>query len=34
MLDNGIEVARVELDDPGDINPEYVNVPELGDERL
>jgi len=24
------EVARVELDDPGGINPEHVGVPELG----
>jgi len=30
----GTEVARVEFDDPGGINPEYANVPNLGDERL
>ena len=30
----GSEVARVEFDDPGGINPEYANVPDLGDERL
>lgn len=35
VLDNGIEVARVELDDPGGINPTYANVPVVGeDERL
>lgn len=34
VLDGGAEVARVELDDPGGINPEYVDVPELGPERL
>lgn len=34
VLENGVEVARVELDDPGGINPEYANVPDLGDERL
>ncbi|TDZ96803.1 GNAT family N-acetyltransferase [Mycobacteroides salmoniphilum] len=34
VLENGIEVARVELDDPGCINPAYVNSPELGDARL
>ncbi|MEN2511146.1 GNAT family N-acetyltransferase [Gordonia polyisoprenivorans] len=34
VLDDGAEVARVELDDPGGINPEYVGVPELGPERL
>jgi hypothetical protein len=34
VLEDGVEVARVELDDPGDINPDYVNVPTIGDERL
>lgn len=34
MLEGGVEVARVELDDPGGINPEHVGVPELGPERL
>lgn len=34
VLERGVEVARVELDDPGGIDPEYANVPELGDERL
>lgn len=34
VLEHGIEVARVELDDPGDINPNYAGVPELVDERL
>lgn len=34
VLHNGVEVARVELDDPGGINPSYEGVPELGDERL
>lgn len=34
MLEGGAEVARVELDDPGGINPEYADVPELGPERL
>lgn len=34
VLEHGVEVARVELDDPGGINPEYANVPKLGDERL
>lgn len=33
-LENGAEVARVELDDPGSINPVYRGVPELGGERL
>jgi hypothetical protein len=33
-LEGGVEVARVELDDPGGINPEYTGVPELGDKRL
>lgn len=34
VLESGVEVARVELDDPGGINPRYMNVPELGYERL
>lgn len=34
VLEDDAEVARVELDDPGGINPEYANVPELGPERL
>lgn len=34
VLENGAEVARVEFDDPGGINPEYVDVPTMGQERL
>lgn len=35
VLEGGVEVARVELDDPGGINPEYTGVPDLAeDERL
>lgn len=34
VLEGGVEVARVELDDPGGINPEYADVPQLGPERL
>jgi hypothetical protein len=34
VLEGDAEVARVEFDDPGDINPSYADVPELGDERL
>ena len=34
VRERGVEVARVELDDPGGINPEYANVPMLRDERL
>jgi hypothetical protein len=34
VLANGVEVARVELDDPGGINPNYDGVPTLGDDRL
>ncbi|WP_242459270.1 GNAT family N-acetyltransferase [Rhodococcoides fascians] len=30
----GAEIARIELDDPGDINHDYTNAPELGPERL
>lgn len=33
-VENGAEVGRLELDDPGCINPYYEGVPELGDERL
>lgn len=33
-LASGVEVARVELDDPGIINPAYRGVPDLEDERL
>ncbi len=35
VREDGVEVARVELDDPGGINPEYTGVPDLAeDERL
>lgn len=34
VLEGDVEVARVEFDDPGGINPRYANVPELGNERL
>ncbi|WP_125079866.1 GNAT family N-acetyltransferase [Mycobacterium sp. P7213] len=34
VRERGIEVARVEFDDPGGINPNYESVPELGGERL
>jgi hypothetical protein len=34
VLEDGIEVARVQLDDPGGINPAYTDVPTLGPERL
>ena len=34
VLEDGVEVARVELDDPGGINPTYANVPAIGPERL
>ncbi|SEH79500.1 hypothetical protein SAMN04489835_4219 [Mycolicibacterium rutilum] len=34
VLEDGVEVARIELDDPGGINPTYLNVPELGTDRL
>ncbi|TQF69482.1 GNAT family N-acetyltransferase [Rhodococcus spelaei] len=34
VMEGDAEVARVELDDPGGINPEHVGVPELGPERL
>ncbi|MEE2062273.1 GNAT family N-acetyltransferase [Rhodococcus artemisiae] len=34
VLEDDAEVARVKLDDPGDINPEYAGVPIVGPERL
>ncbi|WP_123026811.1 GNAT family N-acetyltransferase [Mycolicibacterium stellerae] len=34
VLEGGVEVARVELDDPGGINPTYTDVPAIGAERL
>ncbi|WP_343572855.1 hypothetical protein [Mycobacterium sp.] len=34
MLEKGAEVARVEFDDPGDINPDYMDVPTIGSARL
>lgn len=34
VMEDGNEVARVEFDDPGGINPKYVGVPKLGEERL
>ncbi|AHD23990.1 GNAT family acetyltransferase (plasmid) [Rhodococcus pyridinivorans SB3094] len=34
VLEGAVEVARVELDDPGGINPEYAGVSELGPEQL
>ena len=34
VFEGDVEVARVELDDPGGINPSYANVPVLGNERL
>lgn len=34
VFEDGSEVARVEFDDPGGINPEYTDVPKLGKERL
>ena len=34
VLEDSVEVARVELDDPGGINPAYANVPSTGPERL
>jgi hypothetical protein len=34
VLADGDEVARIELDDPGGIHPQYVEVPKLGAERL
>lgn len=34
VRESGVEVARVQLDDPGGINPYYADAPELGVERL
>jgi hypothetical protein len=34
VLEAGIEVARVQLDDAQCINPEYTGVPTIGDEQL
>lgn len=34
VVEKGAEVARVEFDDPGDINPDYTGVPMIGPERL
>jgi GNAT superfamily N-acetyltransferase len=34
VLEDGAEVARVELDDAGGINPTYKGVPAIGTERL
>ncbi|SDE67033.1 GNAT family N-acetyltransferase [Rhodococcus tukisamuensis] len=34
VLEGAAEVARVELDDLGEINPEHVGVPELDRDRL
>jgi hypothetical protein len=34
VMEDGVEVARVELDDPGDVNPNYTGVPTIGPERL
>lgn len=34
VLEGGAEVARVELDESGGINPDYVRAPKLGPERL
>jgi GNAT superfamily N-acetyltransferase len=34
VLEDGVEVARVELDDDAGINPTYANVPTIGPERL
>jgi len=34
VLEGDDEVARVELDDPGGVNPQYSDVPKLGAERL
>lgn len=33
-LEEGAEVARIELDDPGGINTAYTSVPALGPERV
>ncbi|MFD9804709.1 GNAT family N-acetyltransferase [Streptomyces sp. NPDC059071] len=34
VLKGGAEVARVELDDPGGVNPEYAGLPTMGQDRL
>jgi hypothetical protein len=34
VLEHGVELARIELDDPGDINSDYTEVPTIGPERL
>jgi len=34
VVGDSVEVARVELDDPGNINPDYTGVPTIGPERL
>jgi GNAT superfamily N-acetyltransferase len=34
VVEDGAEVARVEFDDPGDINPDYTGVPTIGPDRL
>lgn len=34
VLENGVEVARVELVEDGGVNTTYVGVPVIGDERL
>lgn len=34
VLEGGTEVARIEFDDPGGINPNYADLPPLGGERL
>lgn len=34
VLDDGVEVARIELVEDGAVNPTYVGVPVIGDERL
>jgi hypothetical protein len=34
VLEAGVEVARVQLDEIGGINPDYLNVPAIGDEQL
>lgn len=33
-MEDDVEVARVEIDDPGGINPAYTGVPDLDPERL
>lgn len=34
LLADAVELARVELDNAGGVNPAYTDVPELGNERL